>query len=101
MRSNAVSAHPVLSSPVKRFWINIRTRRPNKYRRDWAAISAAAAPTWAFARRWRRPPNRRQEGSEMAEYKWPEADKRSLIGKRISRVDGPLKVSGRAKYSFD
>jgi xanthine dehydrogenase YagR molybdenum-binding subunit len=37
----------------------------------------------------------------MAEYKWPEADKRSLIGKRISRVDGPQKVSGRARYSFD
>jgi xanthine dehydrogenase YagR molybdenum-binding subunit len=37
----------------------------------------------------------------MAEYKWPDADKRSLIGKRISRVDGPHKVSGRAKYSYD
>jgi xanthine dehydrogenase YagR molybdenum-binding subunit len=37
----------------------------------------------------------------MAEYKWPEADKRALIGKRISRVDGPAKVSGRAKYSYD
>jgi xanthine dehydrogenase YagR molybdenum-binding subunit len=37
----------------------------------------------------------------MAEYKWPEAEKRTLIGKRISRVDGPDKVSGRAKYSFD
>lgn len=37
----------------------------------------------------------------MAEYKWPEAEKRSLIGKRISRIDGPAKVSGRAKYSFD
>ena len=37
----------------------------------------------------------------MAEYKWPEADKRTLIGKRVSRVDGPQKVSGRAKYSFD
>ena len=37
----------------------------------------------------------------MAEYKWPEADKRTLIGKRISRVDGPQKVSGRAKYSYD
>ena len=24
----------------------------------------------------------------MAEYKWPEAEKRSLIGKRISRIDG-------------
>jgi xanthine dehydrogenase YagR molybdenum-binding subunit len=37
----------------------------------------------------------------MAEYKWPDADKRTLIGKRISRVDGPAKVSGRAKYSYD
>src|SRR5882724_4842614 len=37
----------------------------------------------------------------MPEYKWPEAEKRSLIGKRISRVDGPHKVSGRAKYSYD
>jgi len=37
----------------------------------------------------------------MAEYKWPDADKRTHIGKRISRIDGPQKVSGRAKYSFD
>ncbi|HZM89874.1 MAG TPA: xanthine dehydrogenase family protein molybdopterin-binding subunit [Blastocatellia bacterium] len=37
----------------------------------------------------------------MAEYKWPDADKRTHIGKRISRIDGPHKVSGRAKYSFD
>jgi len=37
----------------------------------------------------------------MAEYKWPDADKRNFIGKRISRIDGPQKVSGRAKYSFD
>ena len=37
----------------------------------------------------------------MAEYKWPEADKRTFIGKRISRIDGAHKVSGRAKYSMD
>jgi xanthine dehydrogenase YagR molybdenum-binding subunit len=37
----------------------------------------------------------------MAEYKWPEEDKRSHIGKRISRLDGPDKVSGRAKYTYD
>jgi xanthine dehydrogenase YagR molybdenum-binding subunit len=37
----------------------------------------------------------------MAEYKWPEEGKRSLIGKRISRLDGPDKVSGRAKYTYD
>jgi xanthine dehydrogenase YagR molybdenum-binding subunit len=37
----------------------------------------------------------------MAEYKWPEAEKRQHIGKRISRLDGPDKVSGRAKYNYD
>jgi CO/xanthine dehydrogenase Mo-binding subunit len=37
----------------------------------------------------------------MAEYKWPEESKRKFIGKRISRIDGPDKVSGRAKYTFD
>ena len=37
----------------------------------------------------------------MAEYKWPAPAERTLIGKRISRVDGPVKVSGHAKYSYD
>ena len=37
----------------------------------------------------------------MAEEKWPPADQRSLIGKRISRIDGPWKASGRVKYSYD
>lgn len=37
----------------------------------------------------------------MAEYKWPEEGKRSLIGKDIKRIDGPLKVSGKAKYTYD
>jgi xanthine dehydrogenase YagR molybdenum-binding subunit len=37
----------------------------------------------------------------MADYHWPPADKRSLIGKSISRVDGPSKASGRATYSYD
>lgn len=37
----------------------------------------------------------------MAEYKWPDAGKRQHIGKRISRIDGPDKVSGKAKYSYD
>jgi xanthine dehydrogenase YagR molybdenum-binding subunit len=34
-------------------------------------------------------------------YSWPAPEKRSLIGKRISRVDGPVKVTGRAKYTYD
>jgi xanthine dehydrogenase YagR molybdenum-binding subunit len=37
----------------------------------------------------------------MADYKWPEPEKRTLIGKRVSRIDGPFKVSGRAKYCYD
>ena len=30
-------------------------------------------------------------------YDWPEAGERKLIGKRISRIDGPDKASGKAK----
>ena len=37
----------------------------------------------------------------MPEYKWPEAKDRALIGKRLTRLDGPLKSTGTAKYSFD
>ncbi len=37
----------------------------------------------------------------MPEYKWPDANDRDLIGKRISRLDGPAKVTGTAKYSYD
>ena len=35
----------------------------------------------------------------MPDFKWPE--NKSLIGKRIQRLDGPIKVTGRARYSFD
>lgn len=35
------------------------------------------------------------------DYKWPAADKRALIGKEISRIDGPWKSTGRAKYTYD
>src|SRR5437868_3899323 len=31
--------------------------------------------------------------------KWPE--KRRLLGTKISRIDGPEKSTGRAKYTFD
>jgi xanthine dehydrogenase YagR molybdenum-binding subunit len=37
----------------------------------------------------------------MASEKWPEAGKRSLIGKRVTRLDGAVKASGRAKYTYD
>ena len=37
----------------------------------------------------------------MPNYGWPGESERGLIGKRISRVDAPLKVSGLAKYTYD
>jgi xanthine dehydrogenase YagR molybdenum-binding subunit len=37
----------------------------------------------------------------MPDYGWPDAEQRTLIGKRITRVDSPFKVSGRAKYTYD
>ncbi|HKR95258.1 MAG TPA: hypothetical protein VJW55_07855, partial [Candidatus Angelobacter sp.] len=38
---------------------------------------------------------------DNTKYGWPAAEQRSLIGKRLSRVDGPAKVSGHAKYTYD
>ena len=37
----------------------------------------------------------------MTEYSWPDPASRPLLGKRIERVDGPSKSSGRAKYTYD
>ncbi len=37
----------------------------------------------------------------MPDYNWPDAEHRTLIGKRITRVDSRVKVSGRAKYTYD
>lgn len=37
----------------------------------------------------------------MPEFKWPEAKERSLIGNQINRLDGPVKSTGAALYSYD
>ena len=39
----------------------------------------------------------------MAEvqYKWPENHKSRLIGKRVERLDGMVKSTGTAKYTYD
>src|SRR5579859_5019125 len=37
----------------------------------------------------------------MPDYSWPSPDSRRLMGKRISRIDGLQKATGRAKYTSD
>ncbi len=37
----------------------------------------------------------------MPDYAWPDAQHRTLIGTRVTRVDGSVKVSGQAKYTYD
>jgi xanthine dehydrogenase YagR molybdenum-binding subunit len=37
----------------------------------------------------------------MPDYAWPDAQHRTLIGTRVTRVDAPVKVSGQAKYTYD
>ena len=37
----------------------------------------------------------------MPNYSWPPMDKRRIMGHRISRLDGPAKSAGRAKYNSD
>jgi xanthine dehydrogenase YagR molybdenum-binding subunit len=38
---------------------------------------------------------------ETPDYSWPLPPKRQVIGKRMKRLDGVVKASGRAKYSSD
>ena len=35
------------------------------------------------------------------DYNWPPMEKRKMIGQRFKRLDGPVKSTGRAKYSSD
>ena len=37
----------------------------------------------------------------MPSFDWPAKEDRSLISTRISRIDGPWKSRGAAKYSYD
>jgi xanthine dehydrogenase YagR molybdenum-binding subunit len=37
----------------------------------------------------------------MPDYTWPEPGTTALLGTRVSRVDGPAKVTGGAKYTYD
>lgn len=36
-----------------------------------------------------------------ADYSWPAQSTRRLLGKRVPRLDGPAKVTGSAKYTYD
>src|SRR5579859_2939409 len=37
----------------------------------------------------------------MPDYSWPPMEKRRVLGKATKRLDGPMKSTGRAKYSSD
>jgi len=37
----------------------------------------------------------------MGRHAWPDADRRKHLGKRIKRLDGPVKATGVAKYAHD
>ncbi len=37
----------------------------------------------------------------MADYSWPAPGTHQTLGRRLSRLDGPVKATGAAKYSYD
>src|ERR1051325_10341975 len=98
--SSAASARPASSRPPRRSCASIPTPLPTKSAGAWAGISAGAAPTPACCWPWPMPP-KPKEALNMIKIDWPAAEKRSLIGKRIDRLDGPAKSTGAAKYSYD
>jgi len=37
----------------------------------------------------------------MPDYSWPPTEKRRVMGRRLSRIDGMVKATGRAKFGYD
>src|SRR5436190_3676723 len=99
--NNAAFARRGSSSRLRLLCAKTRMPRPSRFARDSAVTCAVAAPTPACCWQSLTRRKRRKEPRNMANAKWPTADKRTLIGKRIDRIDGPLKSTGTAKYSYD
>src|SRR5437763_16731417 len=71
-------------------------------RRSASRTQRQPLPLRNLCRNPRRGRTGRPEGSlTMQDYQWPDAEHRTLIGKRIARVDSPDKVSGQARYTYD
>src|SRR5262245_56365670 len=66
-----------------------------------AGICAGAERMPVCCSQSRMRPAGKEELLNMAKVDWPPVEKRSLIGKRIDRADGPAKATGAAKYSYD
>src|SRR2546429_1494515 len=41
------------------------------------------------------------EGRGLAMPGWKKAEENRILGKSYARLDGPIKVTGRAKYAYD
>src|SRR5260370_7792408 len=84
-----------------------RSASQSDARSDQARVGWKLLPLWDRRGNPRRRDagGREERGMSMADetnkYTWPAAEQRTLIGKRVSRVDGPDKVAGRAKYTYD
>src|SRR2546426_5906213 len=57
----------------------------------WGAATTTSRSTWRSARSAERSPTRQRRVETMA----------ILIGQPINRIDGPLKVSGKATYAYE
>src|SRR6185436_20463781 len=62
--------------------------------KDDAEAKAAAAKAKADA-------DAKKLADEAAKYGWPAKDKTSLLGKKMTRLDGLPKSTGMAKYTYD
>src|SRR5436305_15158617 len=47
------------------------------------------------------PQGRERRRLMAVEYSWPSKDKSQAIGKRVKRLDGMDKATGKAKYTYD
>src|SRR5262245_23551714 len=91
-----------LLHPRLRDGVRIVPARPSEGRPSRSAGRAGRKPLPLrhLSRRHERGP-RRHRWRQVMELAWPNPDETKLLGKRVQRLDGPDKATGRARYTYD
>src|SRR5438874_12909013 len=99
--SSAAFAHQASSPRPRHLCESIPTPASTRCAPGSVATCVGAARMLACYSPWQTRPAGKEELLNMLKVDWPPAEKRTLIGKRIDRADGPAKTTGTAKYSYD
>ena len=74
--------------------VKVQEKKADDKAKEDADAKLAAAKAKADA-------DAKKQADEAAKYGWPAKDKTSLLGKKVTRLDGLPKSTGMAKYTYD